>query len=102
MKTKVTLLAIALATLQSVALAQQTPDLSGSTPAVDQKKIHVTTPLSAPPVNPFKVPVQTEINRVGNVSSRPWTEIVGWHNGQSVSWNGEDHEPQFCVLSLGY
>jgi hypothetical protein len=98
MKTKVTLLAMALATLQSVVWAQPTPHLSSSTPAIDQHKIHVTTPLSGPPV---KAPATTDINRLGNVSSRPWAQIVGWHNGRSVAWNGEDHETQFCLLSLG-
>jgi hypothetical protein len=98
MKTKVTFLAIALATFQSVALAQQTPNLSATRPEFAQKPVHFTTPFSPLPV---KVPGQAEINRVGSVSSRPWTQIVGWHNGRSISWNGEDHEPQLFVLSVG-
>ena len=96
MKTKVTLLAIALATLSSVALAQQTPTLSATSKPAERQRVHVVTPL-----NPPVVTEQTTIDRVGNASSQPWTKIVGWHNGTSTSWNPDTHEAQFCLLSFG-
>jgi hypothetical protein len=98
MKTKVTLLAIALATLESVALAQQTPKMSAASKAVEKPKVQVTTPLdwSQPAVNQ-----PAYINRVGNVSSRPWTQIVGWHNGAPFPADCATHEPQFSLLSVG-
>ena len=97
MKTKVTLLAIALATLESVAWAQQTPKMSAAK-AVEKPKVQVTTPLdwSQPVVNQ-----PAYINRAGNVSSRPWTQIVGWHNGAPFNTDCVTHEPQFCLLSVG-
>jgi hypothetical protein len=98
MKTKVTLLAIALATLASVALAQQTPKMSVANKAVEKPGLQVTTPLdwSQPVVNQ-----PTTINRVGNISSRPWSQIVGWHNGAPFTTDCVTHEPQFCLLSVG-
>ena len=96
MKTKVALLALAVATLQSVAVAQQTPSLSASSKAVERQRIQVTTLL-----NPPAVKEQTTIDRVGKDSSRPWTKIVGWHNGASTSWDAKSHEAQFCLLSFG-
>lgn len=98
MKTKVTLLAIALATLESVALAQQTPKMSAASKTVEKPKIQVTTPLdwSQPAVKE-----QTSILRVGNISSRPWAQIVGWHNAAPFSQDLTTHEPQFCLLSIG-
>ncbi|HEV2693195.1 MAG TPA: hypothetical protein VG347_09900 [Verrucomicrobiae bacterium] len=98
MKTKVALLAIAMATIQSVALAQQTPKLSATSKTFDTEKIRVNTPLS---VNPLTAKnADTHIDRVGNASSRPWTQIVGWQNGSS-SWNPDTHEARFCLVSFG-
>jgi hypothetical protein len=98
MKTKVTLLAIAVAMLESVALAQQTPKMSAAVKTTEQPKVQVTTPLdwSRPVLNQ-----PTVINRVGNVSSRPWMQIVGWHNGAPFSADCVTHEPQFSLLSFG-
>jgi hypothetical protein len=98
MKTKVALMVLAVAAIQTVALAQQTPTMAVATTKVD-KKIEVSSPL-------LKVtqPVKKEnatIDRVGGVSSRPWTQTVGWHNGQSTEWNADTHEAQLCVLSIG-
>ena len=96
MKTKTTLLAIALATLSSVAWAQQTPSLYATSKPAERQRAHLVTPL-----NQSVAPEQTAIDRVGNASSRPWTKIVGWHNGTSTSWNPDTHEAQFCLLSFG-
>jgi hypothetical protein len=98
MKTKVALLAIAMATIQSVALAQQTPKLSATSRVIDAQNIRVNTPLNANPLT-AKNP-DTHIDRVGNMSSRPWTQIVGWQNGSS-SWNPDTHEAGLCLVSFG-
>ena len=98
MKTKVTLLALAVATLQTIALAQQIPSMATTT-KVDKAKIQVSTPLNL--LNQPLKKEQPTIDRVGGMSSRPWTQIVGWHNGQSTSWNPDTHEADFCLLSLG-
>ena len=94
MKTKITLLAIAAcAAIQAVALAGQPPkapvtqnQLNASktvTPATATTS--TTTPVKKPviitPLNK-SLPVQkTDIYRVGKVSSRAWTESVGWNPG---------------------
>jgi len=66
---------------------------------VEKAKVQVSTPL-----NLLNQPVkkeQTTIDRVGGVSSRPWVQIVGWHNGQSTAWNPDTHEAQFNLVSFG-
>jgi hypothetical protein len=89
MKTKITLLAIvACALLQVAASADQpvnqisvskaTKPAANAANAVTKPKSVVVTPLSKslPPGN-------DKIQRVGNVSSRPWTQTVGWTPGKS-------------------
>ena len=45
---------------------------------------------------------KTEIYRAGNMSSRPWTEIVGWHPGASQFPDAQNHEPQLTLISVGF
>lgn len=42
-----------------------------------------------------------QIERVGNMSSRPWSEIVGWHPGESQFPDAENHEPQ-ALFSVSF
>jgi hypothetical protein len=42
------------------------------------------------------------IERMGNMSSRPWTEIVGWHPGQSQFPDAENRQPQLTLLSVSF
>src|SRR5271170_3561131 len=91
MKTKTTLLAIAAcAVIQAAALAGQPPkapvtqnQLSASqnvTPTANAATT-VKKPLIVTPLNK-SLPVQkTDIYRFGNISSRAWTESVGWNPG---------------------
>ena len=43
-----------------------------------------------------------QIERAGKMSSRPWTEIVGWHPGISQFPDAENHESQLTLLSLSF
>jgi hypothetical protein len=45
---------------------------------------------------------RVEILRVGNLSSRPWPEIVGWHPGTSQFPDGQNHEPQLTLFSVNF
>jgi hypothetical protein len=40
-----------------------------------------------------------EFERVGKMSSRPWTEIVGWHPGVSAFPDYKDPDPQLTLAS---
>ncbi len=55
------------------------------------------------PVKPKPAPYANfKIDRVGNNSSRPWAEIVGWHPGESAFPTAETAEPQLAVLSAPF
>ena len=43
-----------------------------------------------------------QIERVGNMSSRPWAEIVGWHPGVSQFPDAENHESQLVLVSVRF
>ena len=43
--------------------------------------------------------VKIEIRRVGKMSSRPWTEVVGWHPGMSAFPDAKTPEPQLTLAS---
>ena len=43
-----------------------------------------------------------QIERAGKMSSRPWTEIVGWHPGISQFPDAENHESQLTLLSVSF
>jgi hypothetical protein len=45
---------------------------------------------------------QSKIERVGKMSSRPWTKIVGWHPGASQFPTAENHESQLILVSLKF
>jgi len=49
-----------------------------------------------------KAKEKTEIYRVGNMSSRPWTEIVGWQPGVSQFHDAENPGPGLTLLSVSF
>lgn len=57
--------------------------------------------------NPFTKPdalknENTGIEHFGNLSSQPWTQIVGWHNGQPASMRDEkSQEPKLHLIWFG-
>jgi hypothetical protein len=65
--------------------------------AVAKHQFQVTTPFSK------LTPKRTEkIERYGSMSSRPWTQIAGWHPGAPL-WtyeDGENQEPQLVLLQV--
>ena len=79
-----TLFAIIAVGVAANAMAADSSSLSATTTApttqtrikAPQIKIHVANPFArTPPPEPIR------IKRYGRFSSRPWTQIVGWHPG---------------------
>jgi hypothetical protein len=96
MKMSGTLLAIAIgATVQVVAAPLPEHPSAASTTETNavQSKL-----MSLQPAAKGRV----EIQRVGNMSSRPWTEIVGWHPGMSQFPDAENHEAGLTLLSVHF
>lgn len=85
MKTKITLLAIAAwAVMQAAAAADQPANQLSISKVIKPSANTVTKPKSlvVTPLNKY-LPVQsTVITRDGNISSRSWTETVGWNPGK--------------------
>jgi hypothetical protein len=105
MKTKTTLLAIVACALLQVAASADQPanqinvskvikPTTNTASTVTKPKSVVLTPLSKslPPSN-------DKIQRVGNVSSRSWTQTVGWTPGIS-EFPTENADPKDQGLSL--
>ena len=118
MKLKLVLAAAALAALPALTLADQTntPATTGaetqksqtvqpaqSTQASAQftKKVDRSTewlPLS----DLTRQPPTGKIDRVGNLSSRPWTKIVGWNSQVPNLSKDDSHKPQLVLLSFNF
>ena len=95
MKRNVITLACALGVFMPV-LAQDPPHTPFASVKEHKTVVHVVKPLA--PANAEK----TKIERVGNVSSRPWTQIVGWNQGTQFASDAERyHEPRFNLFWLG-
>jgi hypothetical protein len=97
MKTNVTLLAILLAAFQAVAAPQPQPLQNFS--AHNTVKGNFSRPNSqSASAEKYK------IERQGNLSSRPWTEIVGWHPGAPMSAfdDAEIHESQLRLITINF
>jgi hypothetical protein len=98
MKTYATLLAIgSLAVFQATA-APQARDSSTSDMTVE-RKIQVFTPLT-PSVQTTED--KNKIERYGNMSSQPWTEIVGWHPGTTQFPDADTHESKLNLIWIGH
>jgi hypothetical protein len=92
MKTKITLLAIvACALLQVAASADQTANQisvskaikPGANAANTANAVTKLKPLIVTPLSKSLLPSNDKIQRAGNVSSRSWTQTVGWTPGKS-------------------
>ena len=95
MKTNGTILAIALgAALTTTAAPPQAPSASHvvNTNAISSK-LESLQP---------KAKGKTEIYRVGKMSSRPWTEIVGWQPGRSQFYDAENPGPGLTLVSVNF
>jgi hypothetical protein len=91
MKTKMTLLAMAAGVaIQATVLAGQTNSsnttttkLTAPAPTPAATAVTKTKPLFFTPLSQFpSVKTDQSITRVGNISSRAWTESVGWDPGK--------------------
>jgi hypothetical protein len=52
-------------------------------------------------INPFaRAEPREEIERVGGISSRPWTSVVGWSPGASAFPDAKTHEPTLKLISV--
>jgi hypothetical protein len=96
MKVSGTLLAIALGTALQTDAAPPAQNASASnnveTNAIPSKLVSLQPTAKK----------QTQIERVGNMSSRPWAEIVGWHPGMSQFPDAENHESQLTLFSFRF
>lgn len=99
MKTKSIILLSALcAAIPALALDSTT----GSSVLVQPpgKSLQVANPFAKTKVSDSNR--KTEIDRVGGISSQPWSQIVGWHNGEPASlMDAKVHEPKLHLLWFG-
>lgn len=52
-------------------------------------------------INPFaRAEPRQKIERVGGLSSRPWTSTVGWSPGASAFPDAKTHEPTLNLISV--
>jgi hypothetical protein len=93
MKTSVTILTIVIGVALTAIAAPSPRKSSASNTAV---KTPPPAKLAPAPTDKYK------IERVGEVSSRSWTDIVGWHPGTSQFPDAENHEPQLVLLRIGF
>jgi hypothetical protein len=95
MKTYGTLLAIGLlAAFQAAAAPQPQPSQNPSA----YNKVEKDFPwLNSQSTSAEK----NKIERYGNMSSQPWTEIVGWHPGTSQFPDAENYESQLILFQTG-
>jgi hypothetical protein len=97
MKTYGTLLAIGMLAVLQVTAAPRPEDSSANMTA--EGKIQVFTPLTASAQTPED---KNKIERYGNMSSQPWTQIVGWHPGTSQFPDAETHESKLTLIWIGH
>jgi hypothetical protein len=93
--------AIIAASMVAFAQPPATPKTAPVKP-VKQEKVQIITLLT--PFQTLKVsqPVsQNKIQRVEGMSSRPWTQIVGWKPGYPAFPSPEMHESTLCLFSVG-
>jgi hypothetical protein len=93
MKLKWTLAAIALGIAFQAGAGPQVTNPSASSKTLE---INLHVLMLNPPAQP-----RVKIERVGNMSSRPWTQIVGWHPGTSGFPDAETHESKLYLVSVG-
>ncbi len=94
MKTNTVILALAMcAVTQAMAADPSVTTSSSAKSAATGASLNAAT-VQAPkakwqfanPFAPVKAVEKVRIYRVGNISSRPWTQIVGWHPGVPSSF----------------
>ena len=77
---------------------------TGAPPPQTPSASHVNTnaiPLKLESLQP-PAKRKVEYHRVGNMSSRPWTDIVGWQPGVSQFHDAENPGPGLTLLSVSF
>jgi hypothetical protein len=100
MKTKTFIMVFALcAAAKAMALDQTSGEsTSDSTSAkLQTRNLHITNPFAQPKVNDLDKTYRAE-----GISSRPWTQIVGWHPGDPPPCvDPKNHESQMRLIWFG-
>ena len=81
---------------QSVAPAQQLTNQPAATPPLVSRQYHVLTPLSH-----FQSKDPSINGGVRDLNGESWTQITGWHSGDSSFPYAEKHQSQFWLVSVG-
>jgi hypothetical protein len=123
MKTRSTLLVIALGLAGAVFQANAAPPTStdstppvttvpATSPQLQTDPADTNSPPTAPSASanmkakqfywftPAPAKNQSTIYWYGNESSRPWAEVCGWHPGQTQFPSAETDEPQLVLLQM--
>jgi hypothetical protein len=101
MKMYGTILAIALAAVPLGGMA------AANAPTIPQLQNHslktkAVQKVQQSPFLPLSDGKAVALDRVGKMSSQPWTEIVGWHQGQSKFVTTETAEPKLVLFSFKF
>jgi hypothetical protein len=99
MKTKSLILVSALCAAMPAMALDSTP---GNAILVQpqSKSLHVANPFAKTKASDNKS--KAGIDRVGEMSSQPWSQIVGWHNGEPATlMDAKVHEPRLHLLWFG-
>jgi hypothetical protein len=69
---------------------------------VKQEKAQIPVPhVIATPLRLSGTPVHKKIEHAEGLSSRPWSQVVGWHPGQSAFPEPELRDPSMPVICFG-
>jgi hypothetical protein len=107
MKTKTAIAVIAFAGALQLALAQPTNQtMSANTTAAKNQKPPATATFEKhkfqiiTPFSKLTLKKPERIEHYGNMSSRPWSQIAGWHPGESQFPTAENQEPKLVLIQF--
>jgi len=95
MNAKLLIMACSLGAAFPILAADSTNAVVSAAVEVKKPVVHVAQPLKSEAKDTSK------ITRVENISSRPWAQTVGYHQGEFASDAERYHEPQFTLLWIG-
>jgi len=89
-------LAMMVLAFQTVAQAQSSTNGPPANPPLVSRTYHVVTPFSR---SQTKEPYTGD--RVSNMNGESWTQIAGWHSGDTAFPYAQKHQSRFWLLSVG-
>ena len=96
MNAKVFSLVMVALAFQTAAPAQPSTGGPVANPSLVSRTYHVSTPFSHPQTKePYKG------DRVRDMNGESWTQIAGWHSGDSAFPYAQKHQSRFWLLSVG-